>query len=422
MTGKNRGTGLSYCTLFYGTGITMDSETKKAKIAVFIDAENLKSYLDEKPLEGLFEDFVGLGHAVMRRAYAKWNVYWTNEDGPTGNYVPTMQYLNEQGFELIQTYHPIGSKNSTDIAITIDVMATAADPGIEWFALLTGDSDFLPLFRRLRTLGKKLIGCGARGRVSEIVKKHCDKFYFTDVSRYVPGEEADVKSEETRALLREEAVEVLNKALAQCTEPVVLPQLKSLIMSIDSSFDLRTLGFEKFSDFLRCAGVRIGRNANNAEVAPFDGEDAETANSHGTSLQEQYRTYMRGMKWRFLPASRFDECVTVLAGLPSVKFSELEDKAADACPNIPKTDFIKAVTMLFKAGLFQFVITNDGEKFSKLADIPLESIKRAVDLALLKRLFSKTNPEAEAIRPLLLGEYTQDDLEALLGQARYKVQ
>ena len=49
-------------------------------------------------------------------------------------------------------------------------------PDLEWVVLASGDSDFSPLFRRLRELGKSVVGVGPRSALSEAVKKSCNRF------------------------------------------------------------------------------------------------------------------------------------------------------------------------------------------------------------------------------------------------------
>ena len=76
-------------------------------------------------------------------------------------------YTDTLGFELIHNYHPVSGKNSTDIQLTIDAMEYAMRLNdVNWFVLATGDSDFSPLFRRLRVsplfLDPHPRPCGAR--------------------------------------------------------------------------------------------------------------------------------------------------------------------------------------------------------------------------------------------------------------------
>ncbi|CAN0081800.1 unnamed protein product, partial [Hapterophycus canaliculatus] len=89
--------------------------------------------------------------------------------------------LQRHGFDLVHTLHPAkGKSNSADISMTIDVMESCRGPDIQWVMLATGDSDFGPVFRRLRELGKRVVGVGPSSVLSSSVTLSCHEFIFTD--------------------------------------------------------------------------------------------------------------------------------------------------------------------------------------------------------------------------------------------------
>lgn len=175
------------------------------RIAIFIDAENLTSWLKHDGLESLMEELLPLGQIVVRRAYGKWS-----ED----NLVPLQAALNENGFELVHTYHPVSGKNSTDIKMTVDTMDVAADTQVQWIVLATGDSDFSPLFRKLREQGKDVIGVGPKSPLSECVKNSCSRYIYTDEVPEVNDDAGDVeKSKEVDVAEKIDFMEIRHSAL-----------------------------------------------------------------------------------------------------------------------------------------------------------------------------------------------------------------
>ena len=66
-------------------------------IAIFIDAENLTSWVKNGGVETLMDELRSLGQVVVRKAYGKWS---------TTQLAPLQSVLNENGFELIHTFHP----------------------------------------------------------------------------------------------------------------------------------------------------------------------------------------------------------------------------------------------------------------------------------------------------------------------------
>jgi hypothetical protein len=204
---------------------------KSSKIAIFIDVENLTPWVKEDGPEKLLSEISPTGQTIVRRAYGN----WTNQ-----NLFNFQGNLNRSGFELIHNYHPISGKNSSDIQLTIDVMEYALRLNdVEWFVLATGDSDFSPLFRRLREIGKEVIGVGPRSALSESVKTSCSRYIYTDITQ------------ETIKLALDDAIDLVEKALKTFEEPAPYSSLKSVMINIDSAFDEKALGFKSFSEFLK---------------------------------------------------------------------------------------------------------------------------------------------------------------------------
>ena len=80
-------------------------------IAIFIDAENLTNWVKNNGVQSLMDELLPLGQIVVRKAYGKWS---------TAQLIPLQSALNENGFELVHTFHPVSGKNSTDIKMTVD--------------------------------------------------------------------------------------------------------------------------------------------------------------------------------------------------------------------------------------------------------------------------------------------------------------
>ncbi|MGI0494404.1 NYN domain-containing protein [Alkalinema pantanalense CENA528] len=137
------------------------------KIAIFLDAESLSGRLSSVEGEPIIDRLRKLGTIIVRRAYGNFSQ----------NCVSAHQKeLNQQGFELIHTFHPVSGKNSADIQMVVDVMDYVSRiPELQVFAIATGDSDFLPLYRRLRELGKSVIGISTRSTTATL-SAHFDDY------------------------------------------------------------------------------------------------------------------------------------------------------------------------------------------------------------------------------------------------------
>jgi uncharacterized LabA/DUF88 family protein len=145
-------------------------------VGILVDAENLASW-GERALEKLVARAAREGEVVYRRAYADWATGGRKLAGE----------LSRLGFELVQVHHPAARKNSADIHMTVDAMdLLALDPALRTFVLATGDSDFAPLFRRLRERRRRVIGAGPRSCLSEAVESSCVEFLYMGESAQVP--------------------------------------------------------------------------------------------------------------------------------------------------------------------------------------------------------------------------------------------
>ncbi|HEY9878270.1 MAG TPA: NYN domain-containing protein, partial [Leptolyngbyaceae cyanobacterium] len=212
------------------------------KVAIFLDVENLSGWLKADGGDILLERANELGRVVVRRAYGDFSIQAVSVRQPE---------LNLLGFELVHTYHPVKGKNSADIQIVVDVMEYLARiPDLEWFVLATGDSDFSPLFRRLRELGKSVVGVGPRSALSEAVKKSCNRFIYIDKEA---KSENDVSSSLKKNQLREDAMDLLERTLDKFPDGVTISVLKHNMLEIDSAFDEKNLGFNGFLKFLQSA-------------------------------------------------------------------------------------------------------------------------------------------------------------------------
>ena len=219
-------------------------------VAILIDVENMHRYLrDEQSFLDLLERIAEYGDVRYRRAYAN----WTNTQASA--------LYSKMGCELIQTFHPASGKNTADIQIAVDAMdllALHADIGC--FVLATGDSDFSPLFRRLRERGRAVVGCGPRSLLSETVKYHCTYFILANTLR---NSEPVKATEAPHEFSPQEARKLLARALRSQPGPVNASLIGEIMRKVEPSFDARLLGFPSFRAFLE-------QHPDLAELHPHD--------------------------------------------------------------------------------------------------------------------------------------------------------
>lgn len=391
------------------------------RVAVFVDAENLAQWIKQDGLETLLEELSSIGTVVVRKAYARW----------TNTSVAAHQgTLNRLGFELVHTFHPVSGKNSADIHIAVDVMEYAGREDLHCIALATGDSDFSPLFRRLREMGKQVLGAGPRSALSESVKSSCSRFFYTDTRL------ADkIQDEARRASAFDDAADVLEAALKTFDGPANCSALKNRMLSIDSAFDEKNLGFKSFTDFIRAVdGVGLNQDDKTWSALFEDAQSPTSRPAKRTAAPavsidiepiERYRRILRKKHWRAIPVSVMTKCYTALQSIGALPRSEIPEAVVMACDGqITSTDVKKATDLLFKAVLMRSPGANeDGEILWEVAPGAEKDMLWAMDRAMTVRLLSGVSDgglklHKECLGPLLLSDQSREDMDRLLTEAK----
>ncbi|MEY3882655.1 MAG: hypothetical protein RIQ94_3451, partial [Pseudomonadota bacterium] len=232
---------------------------KENRIAVFVDAENVTNWIKQDGIKLLIEELMQSGQIIVRRAYGAWS---------RSELAKHQSAINQQGFKLVHCYHPITGKNTADIQMTMDVIeCTWQLPTIDCFVLVTGDSDFSPVFRRLREMGKDVIGVGCHSILSECVKTSCSRFIYTDdyteCQQQLPAiatitTKTDIPVVDDVAQQIKDANAWIIHSLKDTQSAVNTSQFKSALIAKFASFDEKKLGFKTFSEFLtEITGVKL---------------------------------------------------------------------------------------------------------------------------------------------------------------------
>jgi len=255
---------------------------EKLNIAVFVDYDNieigLKSTLRREfdvslPLEALKER----GDIVAKFAYAN----WSRQELAT-------RQMAENAVQMVQRNpSPRGDKNGADINLALDALEMAfTHEHVNAFAIVSGDSDFIPLVNKLKEYGKTVYVVGGKAFTSTILQQNCHEFIsyeslLNDGSssrapagqpverqravgvedgmgqqqsggRPQRGERRDQRArpaplELSLAMpLVERALQVLERRSVQAQ----LGLLKSTMLQLDSTFSERAYGCGSFSEFV----------------------------------------------------------------------------------------------------------------------------------------------------------------------------
>lgn len=158
------------------------------QIAVFLDIENFIGFSNELKLPidlaEILEKLKEEGRIIIRRSFGDLN---RSLDGIGQSKQPLniRRMLRDNLFIHEDMPYKNAVKNSADMRLTVEMLYTAFTiPSITKFAVITGDSDYVPVFQKLQEQNKSVIGIsGSEKTTSVIYRNACDHiFYFEDLS------------------------------------------------------------------------------------------------------------------------------------------------------------------------------------------------------------------------------------------------
>src|SRR5437660_558970 len=144
----------------------------KLNIAIFVDYDNIEIGV-KSTLRREFDVSLALdalkerGDIVAKFAYANWG----RQEGAT-------RQMAENAVQMVQRIpSPRGDKNGADINLALDALEMAfTHTHVNAFAIVSGDSDFIPLVNKLKEYGKTVYVVGGKAFTSTILQQNCHEF------------------------------------------------------------------------------------------------------------------------------------------------------------------------------------------------------------------------------------------------------
>ena len=122
-------------------------DIKNQKIALLVDGDNAQA----KIMDLILEEASKYGKVTIRRVYGDWTTQHMNH---------WKGLMNEMAFNPIQKFSYTTGKNSTDSALIIDAMDILHDEVVDGFCIVSSDSDYTGLAKRIRDDGIFVMGIG----------------------------------------------------------------------------------------------------------------------------------------------------------------------------------------------------------------------------------------------------------------------
>lgn len=253
----------------------------RLNIAAFVDYDNIEIGV-KSTLRREFDVSLALGalkergDIVAKFAYANWG----RQEGAT-------RQMAENAVQMVQRIpSPRGDKNGADINLALDALEMAfTHSHVNAFAIVSGDSDFIPLVNKLKEYGKTVFVVGGKAFTSTILQQNCHEFVsyeslLEDGDRIVAipmpdrrdrmdrpdrgdrpergerpdrGKDRRERGPRPAPLDLTQALPLVERALQVLERRAVQPQLgllKSTMLQLDAAFSERAYGAGSFSDFV----------------------------------------------------------------------------------------------------------------------------------------------------------------------------
>lgn len=146
----------------------MTSGGENRRVAVLIDGENFPADLAGR----LFADVESLGNSIIRRVY-----------GSSSAMASWRDQARQHGIAL---HEGMPGKNAADMQLAIEAMDMLHRGRVEAFCIVSSDSDFAALARRLRADALVVYGFGEE-KAPDSFQRECDEFTVLTRSAVVAG-------------------------------------------------------------------------------------------------------------------------------------------------------------------------------------------------------------------------------------------
>ena len=240
----------------------------KFNIAVLIDGDNAQPKL----IQAIIEEVSKYGKATIRRIYGDWTTPQMNG---------WKEVINHQSFNPVQKFAYTSGKNSTDSSLIIDAMDILHSKTVEGFCIVSSDSDYTGLAKRIREGGVFVMGIGQKKTPLAFVQS-CEIFTYTENI----GAEIEEDEEETAKTVTPEAkakaklkpkpaisTAIIDKAFdisINEDEEAYIATIGSNLRKIDPSFDPRAFGYKTLTQlFANLPQYEIIKNIVNGSNHPL---------------------------------------------------------------------------------------------------------------------------------------------------------
>ncbi|MHC1786670.1 MAG: NYN domain-containing protein [Christensenellales bacterium] len=220
-----------------------------SRFAVFVDLENVGAKVET--LTNVLEKVKIRGDYLLGKVY-----------GYTDRFNALKEMLLSNTFTVVPSLrYGVAQKNNADILLVLDAMEVAyTNPLIDSFCIVSGDSDYVPLVGKLKSMGKFVLGISRSEVASSIFINACNEFQFLEsvsVRRLAEpkAKRVDEGAGDDLSLLKQ-IESILDEQVDE--DEMFASELKGVLLRLRPDFNEKSYGAASFAKLLTTLSAKYG--------------------------------------------------------------------------------------------------------------------------------------------------------------------
>jgi len=220
-------------------------ETNERRFALLVDSENASP----SDIKELIEQLNVLGNILYKRVYGDFTSMQSSS---------WKQPINEFSLTPIQQFSYTNGKNATDSKMIIDAMDILYSGHVNAFCIMSSDSDFTSIAKRLKESGIFVCGAGKATTPQSFVTS-CDRFFTLLDGKEKKAKLGSLSAEKSKQpeaqpdeVKEEIVIQHIKRIFSSHDDPeILLSNLMNTIYRTFPNFESKDYGYKRPIDFFR---------------------------------------------------------------------------------------------------------------------------------------------------------------------------
>lgn len=263
------------------------------KFALLVDGDNISG----DDVKKIMDEATKLGTVTIRYVYGDW----------TNNCLEKWKrVVSEYSLTPRQQFANIKGKNATDSMLIIDCMDILYREPVDGFIIVSSDSDYTSLAKRLRQSGKPVIGMGNKNTHTSF-RNSCTRFIVLDLDDYsddvspeiapTSKEETGIKDDKVKVPEKAEIIGAIGRILEEYHDDgkVLLTTLNVKLVNRYPDFSSKNYEFKNLSKMLIAWGFSL-TDSNKSIKCPVEPDsDYKPVSQHSIPSEEALKKEIKEM-------------------------------------------------------------------------------------------------------------------------------